>query len=182
MPPFLILIGCLCRVFYSENLSDLPPLFLFRLAAVYKEHQGRLFAWSSLQVNERLEELSSGFSSMKLFWDRDELQSAVEKPPLWPQELPSTRVTVLQSSIRPNNWGKALPWFAIEVAPPGREAWTVEKLYSDVLRLDHTIRATVGKSASQRIAGSPEGKLWRDRTPAKAGLRKVSSCSFLLRL
>ena len=95
--------------------------------------------------------------------------------PLIANDLKTTRIIVSHSSIRPNDRGKEVLSFEIEVDPGnGKELWKVEKLYSDVLGLDHRLRATVGKGISKKIATLPEGKLWRDHAPAKSDQRKVS--------
>ncbi|EIN06173.1 RhoGAP-domain-containing protein [Punctularia strigosozonata HHB-11173 SS5] len=103
--------------------------------------------------------------------------------PLLLSDLPRTRISVLQSSIRPNERGKDVLNFVIEVAPGSdKEPWKVEKLYSDVLGLDHRVRAAVGRSVSKKIATLPEGKMWRDHAPAKADLRKAALESYLTSL
>lgn len=95
--------------------------------------------------------------------------------PLIADDLKTTRATVSHSSIRPNDRGKEVLSFEIEVDPgKGKEPWKVEKLYSDVLGLDHRLKAVVGKGVSKKIATLPEGKLWRDHAPAKSDQRKVS--------
>lgn len=95
--------------------------------------------------------------------------------PLIADDLKTTRATVSHSTIRPNDRGKEVLSFEIEVDPGNsKESWKVEKLYSDVLGLDHRLRAAVGKGVSKKIATLPEGKLWRDHAPAKSDQRKVS--------
>lgn len=95
--------------------------------------------------------------------------------PLLGTDLPSTRISVSHSSIRPNDRGKEVLSFIIVVDPGrGKEPWKVEKLYSDVLGLDQRIKASVGKGVGKKIASLPEGKLWRDHAPAKVDQRKVS--------
>jgi RalA-binding protein 1 len=94
--------------------------------------------------------------------------------PLIAGDLKTTRIIVSHSSIRPNDRGKDVLSFEIEVDPgKGKEPWKVEKLYSDVLGLDHRLRAVVGKGVSRKIAALPEGKLWKDHAPAKSDQRKV---------
>lgn len=95
--------------------------------------------------------------------------------PLIADDLKTTRVMVSHSSIKPNDRGKEVLSFEIEVDPgKGKEPWKVEKLYSDVLGLDHRLRAVIGKGVSKKIATLPEGKLWKDHAPAKSDQRKVS--------
>jgi RalA-binding protein 1 len=95
--------------------------------------------------------------------------------PLLATDLPYTRICVSQSSIRPNDRGKEVLSFTVEVDPGhGKELWKVEKLYSDVLGLDQRIRASVGKGVGKKIGNLPEGKLWRDHAPAKVDQRKVN--------
>lgn len=94
--------------------------------------------------------------------------------PLLAEDLPYTEVVVSTSSIRPNDRGKEVLSFIVNVDPGrGKESWRVEKLYSDVLGLDARVRAAVGRSASKRLASLPEGRLWRDHAPAKVDQRKV---------
>ncbi|KAG6381584.1 hypothetical protein JVT61DRAFT_178 [Boletus reticuloceps] len=95
--------------------------------------------------------------------------------PLIANDLKTTRVMVSHSSIRPNDRGKEVLSFEIDVDPGnGKESWKVEKLYSDVLGLDHRLRAIVGKGVAKKIATLPEGKFWRDHAPAKSDQRKAA--------
>ncbi|KAF9245269.1 hypothetical protein BU15DRAFT_85605 [Melanogaster broomeanus] len=95
--------------------------------------------------------------------------------PLIADDLRTTRVIVSHSSIKANDRGKEVLSFEIEVDPSnGKEPWKVEKMYSDVLGLDHRLRAVVGKGVSKKIAALPEGKLWKDHAPAKSDQRKVA--------
>ncbi|KAF9221358.1 RhoGAP-domain-containing protein [Gyrodon lividus] len=95
--------------------------------------------------------------------------------PLVADDLRTTRLTVSHSSIKPNDRGKEVLSFEIEVDPGNaKEPWKVQKLYSDVLGLDHRLRAVVGKGVSKKIAALPEGKLWRDHAPAKSDQRKAA--------
>lgn len=81
-----------------------------------------------------------------------------------------------QSSVRPNDRGKDVLSFIVEINPgSGKEPWKVEKMYSDVLSLDQRVRAVVGKGVGKKIASLPEGKLWKDHAPAKVDQRKVSN-------
>ncbi|KAF8141651.1 hypothetical protein EV363DRAFT_1578860 [Boletus edulis] len=95
--------------------------------------------------------------------------------PLIANDLKTTRAMVSHSSIRPNDRGKEVLSFEIDVHPGnGKESWKVEKLYSDVLGLDHRLRAIVGKGVAKKIATLPEGKFWRDHAPAKSDQRKAA--------
>jgi RalA-binding protein 1 len=108
-------------------------------------------------------------------------QPTYRELPLLPGDLPRTRIAVLLTSIKPNDRGKEVLSFVVNVQPGGgKEGWKIEKLYSDVLGLDHRVRAAVGRSVGKKIASLPEGKLWRDHAPAKADLRKVRSVSGVL--
>lgn len=109
--------------------------------------------------------------------------------PLLPHDLPRTRIQVISSSVRPNERGKDVLSFVVYVDPngaststgtgsikgKGKEAWSIEKMYSDVLGLDQRVRARVGKSVGKKIANLPDGKLWRDHAPSKVDQRKVSA-------
>lgn len=103
--------------------------------------------------------------------------------PLISTDLPTTRINVTNSTIRPNDRGKEVLNFFIQVDPGhGKDPWQVEKLYSDVLGLDARIRASVGKGVGKKIASLPEGKLWRDHAPAKVDQRKVNSHKQFVRI
>ncbi|KAH0836626.1 hypothetical protein J3R83DRAFT_8344 [Lanmaoa asiatica] len=105
----------------------------------------------------------------------DGLNPTFRALPLVANDLKTTRVMVSHSSIRPNDRGKEVLSFEIEVDPgKSKEPWKVEKLYSDVLGLDHRLRVVVGKGVSKKIAVLPEGKLWRDHAPAKSDQRKAA--------
>ena len=94
--------------------------------------------------------------------------------PLLPYDLPYTRITVTNSSIRPNDRGKDVLSFVVLVDPGSqKEPYMVEKLYSDVLGLDQRIRSRYGKSVNKKIPHLPDGKLWRDHAPSKVDQRKV---------
>ncbi|KAI0675456.1 hypothetical protein C8Q78DRAFT_1074473 [Trametes maxima] len=100
--------------------------------------------------------------------------------PLLAEDLPYTEVVVATSSIRPNDRGKEVLSFIISVDPGrGKDAWKIEKLYSDVLGLDTRVRAAVGRSAAKKLASLPEGRLWRDHAPAKVDQRKVALEAYL---
>ena len=102
------------------------------------------------------------------------LPAAFRALPLLASDLPYTQIKVSHSSIRPNDRGKDVSSFIVELSPGnGKEGWKVEKLYSDVLALDARVRASVGKGVGKKIASLPEGKLWRDHAPAKVDQRKV---------
>ncbi|KAH9004649.1 hypothetical protein EDB86DRAFT_2884659 [Lactarius hatsudake] len=94
--------------------------------------------------------------------------------PLLPHDLPYTRVTVTNSSIRPNDRGKDVLSFVVMVDPGNqKEPYLIEKLYSDVLGLDQRIRARYGKSIHKKIPHLPDGKLWRDHAPSRVDQRKA---------
>lgn len=102
------------------------------------------------------------------------LQPSFRELPLLPTDLPHTQIIVTTSSIKPNDKGKDVLSFVIAVEPgAGKTGWRIEKLYSDVLGLDHRVRSTVGKTAGKKIATLPEGKLWRDHAPSRVDQRKV---------
>ncbi|KAI9464570.1 hypothetical protein BJY52DRAFT_1249989 [Lactarius psammicola] len=93
--------------------------------------------------------------------------------PLLPHDLPYTRVTVTNSSIRPNDRGKDVLSFVVMVDPGNqKEPYLIEKLYSDVLGLDQRIRSRYGKSIHKKIPHLPDGKLWRDHAPSRVDQRK----------
>ncbi|KAG1869493.1 hypothetical protein F4604DRAFT_1773563 [Suillus subluteus] len=95
--------------------------------------------------------------------------------PLLADDLVTTRVAVSHSSVKPNDRGKEVLSFVVDVYPGhGKEPWKVEKLYSDVLTLDNRMRASVGKGIGKKMAVLPEGRIWRDHAPAKSDQRKVA--------
>ena len=95
--------------------------------------------------------------------------------PLVYDDLKTTRITVLHSSVKPNDRGKDVLSFVIEVDPRNaKDPWKIEKLYSDFLGLDQRMRNAVGKNVAKKMGVLPEGKVWRDHAPAKADQRKVS--------
>ena len=103
------------------------------------------------------------------------LPASFRELPLLSSDLPYTQIKVSHSSIRPNEKGKDVLSFIVELDPGhGKEGWKVEKLYSDVLGLDARVKASVGKGVGKKIASLPEGRLWRDHAPAKVDQRKVS--------
>ncbi|CAK5267320.1 unnamed protein product [Mycena citricolor] len=92
--------------------------------------------------------------------------------PLISTDLPTTSVTVSQSFVRPNDRGKEVLSFVVNVDPGhGKEFWKVEKMYSDVIALDQRVRNSVGKVIGKKMVSLPEGKLWKDHAPAKAVLQ-----------
>ena len=95
--------------------------------------------------------------------------------PLLASDLARTVITVSHSSIRANDRGKEVLSFTIVVQPAGKDAWKVEKLYSDVLTLDARVRAVLGKTLTKKLVSLPEGRLWKDHAPAKVDQRKVRS-------
>ncbi|KAL4063139.1 hypothetical protein J3A83DRAFT_1414775 [Scleroderma citrinum] len=95
--------------------------------------------------------------------------------PLVQDDLKTTRITVLHSSVKPNDRGKDVLSFVIEVDPRNaKDPWKVEKLYSDFLGLDQRMRNAVGKNVAKKMGVLPEGKVWRDHAPAKADQRKAA--------
>jgi RalA-binding protein 1 len=98
--------------------------------------------------------------------------------PLLPHDLPYTRITVTTSSIRPNDRGKDVLSFVVQVNPGNqKEPYMIEKLYSDVLGLDQRIRSRFGKSY-KKIPHLPDGRLWKDHAPSRVDQRKVGPSSF----
>ncbi|PFH46114.1 hypothetical protein AMATHDRAFT_183891 [Amanita thiersii Skay4041] len=95
--------------------------------------------------------------------------------PLLPVDLPTTKIIVSHSFVRPNDRGKEVLSFVVHVSPGnGKPGWRVEKMYSDVLNLDHRVRLSVGKGVGKKIGNLPEGKLWKDHAPAKVDQRKAT--------
>ncbi|PBK99332.1 RhoGAP-domain-containing protein [Armillaria gallica] len=100
--------------------------------------------------------------------------------PLLSTDLPRTTINVSHSFVRPNDRGKEVLSFVVEVNPgSGKDGWKVEKMYSDVLNLDQRVRNSVGKGVGKKIANLPEGKLWKDHAPAKVDQRKAVLQNYL---
>jgi RalA-binding protein 1 len=94
--------------------------------------------------------------------------------PLLPYNLPYTHITVTTSSIRPNDRGRDVLSFVIQVNPGNqKEPYMIEKLYSDVLGLDQRIRSRYAKNTVKKIPHLPDGKLWKDHAPSRVDQRKV---------
>lgn len=94
--------------------------------------------------------------------------------PLLASDLPHTEISVVTSTIRPNDRGKEVVSFIVSVSPgAGKDPWKVEKLYSDVLALDARVRASLSKNVLKKMVTLPEGRMWRDHAPAKVDQRKV---------
>jgi len=106
-------------------------------------------------------------------------------------DLPFTIIKVQGSNIRTNDRGKEVLSFVFSVQPASdrtgsatttsstlgssrRESWMVEKLYSEILALDSSVRSKLGKGGGKRLPPLPEGKLFKDHAPAKVDQRKVS--------
>ena len=100
--------------------------------------------------------------------------------PLLSSDLPTTKINVSHSFVRPNDRGKEVLSFVVHVSPGNnKQRWKVEKMYSDVLNLDQRVRQSVGKGVGKKIANLPEGKLWKDHAPAKVDQRKASQLDLL---
>ncbi|TFY72296.1 hypothetical protein EVG20_g707 [Dentipellis fragilis] len=70
--------------------------------------------------------------------------------------------------------GKDVLSFVVIVNPGnGKEPWTVEKTYGDVLGLDQRVRARVGRNVGKKLVTLPDGKLWKDHAPSRVDQRKA---------
>ena len=104
---------------------------------------------------------------------------ASTEPRLSEIELSAIGIHVKTSTIRPNDRGKEVLSFIIEVAPPNRPAWRIEKLYSNVLSLDTKVRAMASRPHVKKLASLPDGKLFKDNAPAKVDQRKAQLEAYL---
>jgi len=107
--------------------------------------------------------------------------SSASPPRLHPSWLPGTHVRILGSNIRSNERGKDVLSFLICVYPPtsyahnqSAEEWKLEKMYSDVLALDASVRSALGRSQAKKLPPLPDAKLFKDNAPAKVDQRRVS--------
>jgi len=101
---------------------------------------------------------------------------------LFPEQLQTCRIFVTGSHIRPNDRGKEVLSFVVQVCPFGiperGDTWKIEKLYSDVLSLDSKIRGSLNRSNAKKLGNLPDSKLFKDNAPAKVDQRKVSFTRF----
>lgn len=102
-------------------------------------------------------------------------------PRLRSSQLASTRVRIEGSNIRSNERGKDVLSFLISVHPPpnshaqnqSSDEWKVEKMYSDVLTLDSTVRNALGRNHAKKLPPLPDAKLFKDNAPAKVDQRRA---------
>jgi RalA-binding protein 1 len=88
-------------------------------------------------------------------------------------ELSAISIRVKTSTIRPNDRGKEVISFIIEIEPSNKPSWRVEKLYSGILNLDSNIRSMTSRQHIKKLASLPETKLFKDNAPAKVDQRKA---------
>lgn len=108
--------------------------------------------------------------------DSQQTTTTMSPPRLTTFDLGTAAITVPVSHIRPNDRGKEVLSFVIEIAldpMSERDGWKIEKLYSDVLALDVKVRQALGRNALKKIAPLPDAKLFKDNAPAKVDQRKV---------
>lgn len=99
--------------------------------------------------------------------------------------LNQVSVTVHGTNLRFNERAREMVSFFLLVELDGPVAanrldkWMVEKLYSDVLGLDATLKHRHGKIAVRNMADCqlPDRSLFKDHAPSKVDLRKVSRSS-----
>ncbi|GJJ11272.1 hypothetical protein Clacol_005504 [Clathrus columnatus] len=98
-------------------------------------------------------------------------------------DLQRCKISVVGSHIRPNDRGKEVLSFSIQVSPTGSaetdDSWKVEKLYSDVLALDARVRNRLSRSSAKKLANLPDSKLFKDNAPTKVDQRKTALEVFL---
>lgn len=94
-------------------------------------------------------------------------------------ELSSIGIHVKTSTIRPNDRGKEVLSFIVEICPSGRAGWRIEKLYSNVLTLDGKVRSMTGRPHLKKLASLPDSKLFKDNAPAKVDQRKAQLEGYL---
>lgn len=87
------------------------------------------------------------------------------------------------SQIKPDGKNREILVFSVSVQvnlPPehdpegygGTATWVVEKMYSDVLTLDSSVKA---KNSKNKIGSVPDKSLFKDHAPSRVDQRKVSS-------
>lgn len=104
------------------------------------------------------------------------VQPQFRQLPLLVSDLRTTRVEVSHSSIRPNDRGREVLSFVIIVDPrSGKEAWKIEKFYSDFTSLDQKIRSA-NRNLGKQMPSLPDSKLWHNHAPAKVDQRRASPC------
>ncbi|TDL23658.1 RhoGAP-domain-containing protein [Rickenella mellea] len=92
--------------------------------------------------------------------------------PLLDTDLKNATAQVIGSHIRANDKGKEVLSFVISVGVIGKDGWTIEKFYSDVLALDSRLRQRCSRNTVKKIAPLPDNKLFKDHAPAKVDQRK----------
>ncbi|KLO17933.1 RhoGAP-domain-containing protein [Schizopora paradoxa] len=92
--------------------------------------------------------------------------------PLLNTDVKSAKVQVVGSHIRANDRGKEVLSFVVQIDVPGKEGWTIEKFYSDVLGLDSRLRSLCSRATLKKLSPLPDNKLFKDHAPAKVDQRK----------
>ncbi|EGG07573.1 uncharacterized protein MELLADRAFT_85394 [Melampsora larici-populina 98AG31] len=111
-------------------------------------------------------------------------QPMTKRRMLTPTFLPFTHIKVANSHIRANDKSKEVISFSIAISvvipptsdPEGKGAkasWVVEKLYSDVLSLDHIVKSKHSKVQNRSLAQLPDRALFKDHAPSKVDARKA---------
>lgn len=111
-------------------------------------------------------------------------QPMTKRRMLTPTFLPFTHIKVANSHIRANDKSKEVISFSIAISvvipptsdPEGKGAkasWVVEKLYSDVLSLDHAVKSKHSKAQNRSLAQLPDRALFKDHAPSKVDARKA---------
>ncbi|KAH9820193.1 hypothetical protein DFH28DRAFT_1080019 [Melampsora americana] len=111
-------------------------------------------------------------------------QPMTKRRMLTPTFLPFTHIKVANSHIRANDKSKEVISFSIAISvvipptsdPEGKGAkasWVVEKLYSDVLSLDHSVKSKHSKAQNRSLAQLPDRALFKDHAPSKVDARKA---------
>ncbi|KAF8623929.1 hypothetical protein AX17_007257 [Amanita inopinata Kibby_2008] len=143
-------------------------------AVAYNQHDSNTRKQNTLQSESQVVMNFDQISSPDVKSRSPQATTHFRALPLLSTDLPTTTVTVSHSFVRPNDRGKEVLSFVVHVNPGnGKPGWKVEKMYSDVLGLDHRVRNSVGKGIGKKIANLPEGKLWKDHAPAKVDQRKA---------
>lgn len=112
------------------------------------------------------------------------------RPILSPHSLPFSTIQVASSNLSLTDKGKETTSFFIDVTVNSKTSsnsseisltsWKIEKLYSEIVKLDSLIRSKINRQELKTLRPLPDKALFKDHSPHKSDQRKVSIiCSLL---
>lgn len=105
------------------------------------------------------------------------------RPILSPSSLPFCFLRVGSSNLSLTDKGKETVSFIIEINIPATNSvtgevttagWKVEKLYSEIVKLDSLVRSKINRQELKSLRSLPDKALFKDHSPYKSDQRKVS--------